>query len=92
MGEGIWIVILMVLGLVAVALVETVAYVSCGGWLDVRSSRTAEEVREDLEEYGPDVPGLRLELLPEDERRAVLEARRRSAAERKRTTEPRTGS
>lgn len=75
MGDGIWIVILSVAALIALALVETAAYWNVGGWLDVRSARTAEDVRRNIEEYGPDAPGLKLALLPEEERLAVLDAR-----------------
>lgn len=82
MGDGIWIVILSVAALIALALVETAAYWNVGGWLDVRSARTAEDVRRNIEEYGPDAPGLKLRLLPEAERQAVLDARRHSGDRR----------
>jgi hypothetical protein len=76
MGDGIWIVILSIAALIALAMVETAAYWNVGGWLDVRSARTAEDVRRNIEEYGPDAPGLKLGLLPEEERQAVLAARK----------------
>ena len=82
MSEGVWVGFLTVLVLVLVAVVQTVAYWNVGGWLDVRSSETAEEVRKNIEEYGPEVPGLKLNLLPEPEREDVLEARARLAKER----------
>ena len=81
-SEGVWVGFLTVLVLVLVAVVQTVAYWNIGGWLDVRSSETAEEVRKNIEEYGPEVPGLKLNLLPEPERQDVLEARARLAKER----------
>jgi hypothetical protein len=52
-----------------------------GGWLeyrDRRDARTREDVEADIAEYGPSAVGIRDELLPEDERQLVREARRRA--------------
>ena len=84
MPEGAWVGLATILVLILVAVVQTAAYWNVGGWLDVRSSETAEDVRRNIEEYGPEAPGLKLDLLPEKERRAVLEERARLAEERAR--------
>lgn len=78
MRDAFWTVLILIL----VAVVQTVAYVNVGGWLDVRSSETADEVRQNIEEYGPEAPGLKLQLLPDSERLAVLETRALLAEER----------
>ncbi|MGB8021294.1 MAG: hypothetical protein WCF04_08710 [Candidatus Nanopelagicales bacterium] len=57
--------------LLAVALLLVLA----GGWLDRTTSSTPEEALEDLRRYGPAASGLRVELLPEDQRWAVEAAR-----------------
>ena len=78
-----WVIgLLVMLGAVLVALIGTWSAVGTYGWLDVRSAEDADDVRRNIEEYGPLVPGMKLNLLPEDERRAVLEARARAAAEK----------
>jgi hypothetical protein len=80
--EGVWVGLATILVLVLVAVVETAAYWNVGGWLDVRSSQTADEVRRNIADYGPEVPGLKLNLLPEAERLAVLRDRADLAAQR----------
>lgn len=55
--------------------VVVVILVLAGGWLDRRVSSTQEEALEDLRRYGPSAAGLRVELLPEDQRWAVEAAR-----------------
>ena len=82
MGEGIWVGLATILVLILVAVVQTAAYWNVGGWLDVRSSQTADEVRKNIDEYGPEAPGLKLHLLPEAERQAVLRDRADLAAQR----------
>jgi hypothetical protein len=82
MDEGLVVAVLTMLGIVALIAVEAAASWNVAGWLEVRSSRTPDEVRRNLADYGPEVPGLRLDLLPEAERAAVLEQRRARAAER----------
>lgn len=77
-----WVGLATILVLIVVTVVEAVAYWNVGGWLDVRSAQTADEVRRNIEEYGPEVPGLKLELLPEQERQAVHEERARLAEQR----------
>jgi hypothetical protein len=81
-GEGLWVALGTILVLILVAAVETVATWNVGGWLDVRSSRTADEVRRNIDEYGPEVPGLKLHLLPEEEQQAVLKIRAELAEQR----------
>ena len=52
-----------------------------GGWLeyrDRRGAKTREDVEADIAEYGPSALGIRDELLAEDERRIVREARERA--------------
>jgi hypothetical protein len=49
-----------------------------GGWMeynDRRSTRTREKAIADLAQYGPTAVGLRDELLPDDLRKFVLDAR-----------------
>ena len=77
-----WIAILMLAGLVLVFVVETMAYWGVGGWLDVRSAQDADDVRRNIDEYGPEAPGLKLHLLPADERAAVLAATDAARAQR----------
>ncbi len=80
--EGFWIGLGTILVMVLVAALQTAAYWNVGGWLDVRSSQTADEVRRNIDEYGPEVPGLKLHLLPEQERQAVLRIRADLAEQR----------
>jgi hypothetical protein len=63
---------LAIVGVILVFLVESVAYGGVGTWLELRAARSAEEVLQQVEQYGPEAPGLRLELLPEEQRRAIL--------------------
>jgi hypothetical protein len=63
---------LALVGLILLFLVETMAYGGVGTWLELRSARSADEVLAQIEEYGPLAPGLRLDLLPEEQRQAVL--------------------
>lgn len=71
-----WVVgLLVLLGTVLLFVIEFVAYGGVATWLDIRAARTADEVRKNIEDYGPDAPGLKLRLLPEEERRAILAAR-----------------
>jgi hypothetical protein len=79
--DGWLMVILLGIGLVLLAAVELRSAAGTYGWLDVRSAEDADDVRRNIEEYGPLVPGLKVELLPEDERRAVREARAQAAVE-----------
>jgi hypothetical protein len=81
-GEEFWIGVGTILVMVLVAVVETAANWGVGGWLDVRSSQTADEVRRNIDEYGPEAPGLKLHLLPEQERQAVLKTRAELAEQR----------
>lgn len=68
-----WIVgFLVVAGLMLVFLVESMAYGGVGTWLELRSARTEEEVLAQVEQYGPEAPGLRVDLLTEEHRQAVL--------------------
>jgi flagellar basal body-associated protein FliL len=79
-----WVIVL--LGIVVAVLVAAVGMwstVDVYGWLDVRSAEDADDVRRNIEEYGPLVPGLKVNLLPEDERRAVLDARALAEAQKK---------
>ena len=65
--------ILLVVGLAVMGVVW-----GFGGWLeyrDRRDARTREDVEADIAEYGPSALGIRDELLPEDERQMVREAR-----------------
>lgn len=80
--DGWGFVILMVVGLVLLAVVEFWSAAGLYGWLDVRSAEDADDVRRNIDEYGPTAPGLKLHLLPEDERAAVLAARRAAGQER----------
>jgi hypothetical protein len=70
-----WVVLYLAM-MVLLVLVEGLAVGGVGTWLDNRASSTREEVEEDIAQYGPDAPGIRSELLPEDERQMVLAARR----------------
>ena len=83
MGEEFWIGVGTILVVVFIAVVETAAYWNVGGWLDVRSSQTADDVRRNIDEYGPEAPGLKLHLLPEPERQAVLRNRADLAEQRR---------
>lgn len=70
--------ILLVVGLAVIGLV---AVWGVGGWMEYRDRRTArtrEDVEADVAEYGPSAVGIRDELLPEDERQMVREARQRA--------------
>ena len=69
----VWVVgALTVVGVILLFLVESMAYGGVGTWLELRSARSADEVLAQIDEYGPEAPGLRLDLLPEEQRRAVL--------------------
>jgi len=63
---------LTVVGVILLFLVESMAYGGVGTWLELRSARSADEVLAQIDEYGPEAPGLRLDLLPEEQRRAIL--------------------
>lgn len=80
-----YVVVLVVVAAIASAALGMYAAVGNYGWLDVRSAEDADDVRRNIEEYGPLVSGLKLHLLPPDERAAVLEARARAKAERERS-------
>jgi hypothetical protein len=68
-----WVVgVLVLAGLLLVFVVEWMAYGGVGTWLELRSASSAAEVLSQIEEYGPEAPGLRLELLTEEQRQAVL--------------------
>lgn len=73
---------LTILGLIALFLVESMAYGGVGTWLELRSARSADEVLGQIDQYGPDAPGLRLELLSAEQRQAVLADRAHQAAKR----------
>jgi hypothetical protein len=77
-----WVVgLLLLLGVVALFVIETMATWGVGGWMeyrDRRSARTREEAEADLAEYGPTAVGLRDELLPDDLRQLVLAERGRA--------------
>jgi len=74
--------ILMVAALVLMAVIEFWSGAGTYGWLDVRSAEDADDVRRNIDEYGPEAPGLKLHLLPADERAAVLAARDAARAQR----------
>jgi hypothetical protein len=57
-----------------------IAFAGVGAWLDRRSSRTPEDVEQDIEQYGAAAGGIRSELLPEEERQEVLKQRREDRA------------
>lgn len=63
---------LTIVGVILLFLVESMAYGGVGTWLELRSARSPDEVLAQIEEYGPEAPGLRLDLLPEEQRRAIL--------------------
>ena len=68
-----WVVgVLGLVGLILVFVVEMMAYGGVGTWLELRSARSAEEVLTQIEQYGPEATGLRLDLLSEEQRQAVL--------------------
>jgi hypothetical protein len=68
-----WVIgVLTVVGLIVVFLVESIAYGGVGTWLELRSATSADEVLDQIEEYGPQAPGLRLDLLSQEQRQAVL--------------------
>lgn len=85
-------VVLAVLAGIAFAAVGTYAAAGNYMWLDVRSAEDADDVRRNIEEYGPLVSGLKLHLLPPDERAAVLEARAQAEAEKSAQREPKRQS
>lgn len=86
-----WIIaVIAVLAVVVLAVLEFRASAGVYGYLDVRSAQDADDVRRNIEEYGPDVPGLRLDLLPPAEREAVLAQRRRLKQSRGRQGHRRT--
>ncbi len=73
--------LLEMLLMVGLAIIGLVAAWGLGGWMeyrDRRDARTREDVESDIAEYGPSAVGIRDELLPEDERQIVLEARHRA--------------
>jgi hypothetical protein len=63
---------LVMAGIVLVFLIESMAYGGVGTWLELRSARSADEVLTQIEQYGPEATGLRLDLLSEEQRQAVL--------------------
>ncbi len=68
-----WVVgVLVVAGLILVFVVESLAYGGVGTWLELRSANSEEEVLAQVEQYGPEAPGLRVDLLTEEHRQAVL--------------------
>ena len=68
-----WVVgVLVVAGLILVFVVESLAYGGVGTWLELRSASSEEEVLAQVEQYGPEAPGLRVDLLTEEHRQAVL--------------------
>ena len=70
--------LLLLVGVVALFVIETMATWGLGGWMeyrDRRDTRTREKAESDLAQYGPSAVGLRDELLPEDLRQVVREAR-----------------
>jgi hypothetical protein len=68
-----WVVVVLgLVGLILVFVVEMMAYGGVGTWLELRSARSAEEVLTQIEQYGPEATGLRLDLLSEEQRQAVL--------------------
>jgi hypothetical protein len=89
MSDGLWVGLAALLVLILVTVAEAVVYWNAGGWLDVRASQTADDVRRNIADHGPEMPGLKLDLLPEPERRAVLADRARRAEERARQREAR---
>jgi hypothetical protein len=73
--------LLLLVGVVALFVIETMATWGLGGWMeyrDRRAARTREEAEADLAEYGPTAVGLRDELLPDDLRQMVLSERERA--------------
>ncbi len=75
---GAFLEIVLVVGVAIIGLVSVWGF---GGWMeyrDRRGARTRADVEADIAEYGPSALGLRDELLPEDERQAVVEARARA--------------
>ena len=73
--------LLLLVGVVALFVIETMATWGLGGWMeyrDRRSARTREEAEADLAEYGPTAVGLRDDLLPDDLRQMVLSERERA--------------
>jgi hypothetical protein len=75
---GAFLELLLVVGLAILGLAWAWGF---GGWLeyrDRRDARTREDVEADIAEYGASAVGIRDELLPEDERQLVREARRRA--------------
>ena len=73
--------LLLLVGVVALFVIETMATWGLGGWMeyrDRRSARTREEAEADLAEYGPTAVGLRDDLLPDDLGQMVLSERERA--------------
>jgi hypothetical protein len=66
----------------AILVLPIIAFAGVGAWLDRRSSSTPEDVEQDIEQYGAAAGGIRTELLPEEERREVLNERREDRARR----------
>jgi hypothetical protein len=64
----------------AIMILPIIAFAGVGAWLDRRSSRTPEDVEQDIEQYGAAAGGIRSELLPEEERQEVLKQRREDRA------------
>ena len=72
---GAFLALVMTLLIVVLATMSTWGL---GGWMeyrDRRDTRTREKAESDLAQYGPSAVGLRDELLPEDLRQLVREAR-----------------
>jgi len=79
--DGWMVGLLILVGVVALFVIETMATWGLGGWMeyrDRRSARTREEAEADLAQYGPTAVGLRDELLPDDLRQIVLDERDRA--------------
>ncbi len=73
-GWGMLVAALLMVGLVVLVLAAGLAM----GWLDRRISSNAPDAVEDLARYGPSARGLRVELLPEEQRaKAIAERRER---------------
>ena len=73
--------LLLLVGVVALFVIDTMATWGLGGWMeyrDRRSARTREDAEADLAEYGPTAVGLRDDLLPDDLRQMVLSERERA--------------
>jgi hypothetical protein len=77
-AEGVAGALLALLMTVLLVVLATMSTWGLGGWMeyrDRRDTRTREKAESDLAQYGPSAVGLRDELLPEDLRQVVREAR-----------------